>query len=163
MLGLVLFLHLATQLPWRIMRLGVGAAFAQPQQYQTSQGSGSYWQEQLLEAKLLEAGYVVTYAPILREGALGRTIYQEHTIQLERSLSWDDKYAVLGHEAGHALSPLYLRGGGAEAEVFADAVSVLICRCGHGNAARYLASARGSLPTLFWYWPDIYRVAAFFR
>jgi len=160
---LVLTLHLALAFPWRLAILGVEAANVRPGLTRVSNDDSFYWETMSLESKMIEVGYTVEYVDgLMAAGAYGRTIYQPHKIIIERALHWNERYLVLAHEAGHALSPAYLRQE-PESEVFAEAVANLVCRCGYRENARYLASARGSLSTLFWYYPDIYRVAAFLR
>lgn len=159
----VLLLHVATQLPWRLAILGAEAAIVHPNLARMSQDNEWYWDAMSLEAKLVEVGYTVKYIDGLeRTGFYGMTIWSEHTVFVEKSLHWNNRYMILAHEAGHVLSPVYLRGE-PEREVFAEAVASLVCRCGYRENARYLASVRGSLSTLFWYSSDIYRVAAFLR
>lgn len=159
----VLALHVAALIPWRLAILGAEAAVVQPGLMHLTTDDDLYWDAMYLEAKMAEVGYTVEYVDGLMDaGAYGRTTWDKHTIVIDDSLHWNNRYAVLAHEAGHVLSPLYLRSG-QEREVFAEAVATLVCRCGYRENARYLASARGSLSTLFWYYPDIYRTAAFLR
>ena len=48
-------------------------------------------------------------------------------ILLEGSLSLDEAFATLLHELGHSLEPAELKGE-AEGQVFAEALSILVCR-----------------------------------
>lgn len=147
--------------PWRLMALGAETMVMRPGHVRSQAGQDKYWLAQDLEVRLNRMGWKVLYTPKLVENsnALGLTSYFERTIQIEESLSWNERYSVLAHEAGHTQQPFRLTPE--QGEVFAESVSTLMAGSGIREHARYLASLKPNvLEVLFVLWPDIYKAAA---
>jgi hypothetical protein len=74
------------------------------------------------------------------------------SIHIDAALRWTARLEVLAHEAGHRLAPPALQGPTSESEVFAQAVSFLVCGdLGHDtlqSSASYLAVHKGGLSVL---------------
>lgn len=93
------------------------------------------------------------------DGIAGITVIGEEgrVIALDPTLSPNAAFQVLAHEAGHILQP-----GGLsrpEAEVFADAVSLLVTGDNAHIFSRYLASSKSGLSVLKTHRREIYWAA----
>lgn len=73
-------------------------------------------------------------------------------VHIDRDLGWTARLEVLAHEAGHRLQPPTLSGPSSESEVFAQAVSYLVClefnRDTLEVSASYLAIHKAALHVL---------------
>lgn len=73
-------------------------------------------------------------------------------VQIDKALKGTARLEVLAHEAAHRLQPPVFAPTSSESEVFAEAVSFLVCRVyGHDDletAATYLAIHKGGLHVL---------------
>jgi hypothetical protein len=149
--------------PWRLMVL-VGEAFAiTPSHSVLSPNNDEYWREQALEMRLRSMGWQVFYETDMNymgQPVYGLTDSSEHIIRIEKSLSWNARFAVLAHEAGHTVQPWWL--DRMEGDVFAESVATLIT----GNIrehARWLSVAKfETLFTILTEWPRIYTAADLF-
>lgn len=159
---LLLSTFIAFHAPWRVMALVVEAEFMKPGPVRFTQTTDHYWDCAYLERRLSNIGYSVAYRPNLR--ALGGPVYgytnsHTHEIVVDANLSWDARYAVLAHEAGHVLQPWWLDGG--QPEVFAEMVSTIMSRDGIREHARYLADQKlDVLVVALAEWPAAYHAAA---
>jgi hypothetical protein len=74
------------------------------------------------------------------------------SIHIDSALRWTARLEVLAHEAGHRLAPPALQGPSSESEVFAQAISFLVCKdLGHDtleSSASYLSVHKGGLGIL---------------
>jgi hypothetical protein len=85
-------------------------------------------------------------------------------VNIDQGLHWTARLEVLSHEAAHRLQPPVFPPSSSESEVFAEAVSFLVCRAyGHDSleiSANYLAVHKGGLHVLHDYRMEIdYAVA----
>ena len=157
---LVLSLLLVLLAPWRLIALTTEALWMSPGLERERQTNTRYWDVQDLEQRLRRLGWTVSYERDLMKNsnAFGITTFWDRRIQIDSALSWDERYTVLAHEAGHTLQPLRLTEQ--QAEVFAESVSLVLCHDGVREHARYLANLKADLiPTLLVYWPEVYRAA----
>lgn len=167
----LLIAFILTHFPWRLCVLGARAMQVSPGAVHLVSGNDAQAATYDLEARLTALGWAITYAPAGMTGAGGEQAYgltdwQTHMITVDASLSWNQKYQVLAHEAGHVFAPGWFTQG--EHEVFAEAVAYLItqgCCNGLSNLkehARYMARFKSSVPfVLFVEWKRAYRAAAF--
>lgn len=150
------------QAPWRVMTLATEVLLMSPGHIRSDIGTNRYWDALSLEAKLDSLNYVVLYTPDLHleeQKAFGVTDPTAHTIQVEASLQWNARLAVLAHEAGHTMQPGWVTGH--QAEAFAETVAMLISHDGYREHARYLTSHK--MEALFMMaveWPAMYNAAA---
>lgn len=100
-------------------------------------------------------GTEVNYITMEDEGVSGWTALNPHSaraINIDEHLKWTARLEVMGHEAGHRLQPPSIHPTSSESEVFAEAVSFLVCRAyGHDSmdaVAHYLAIHKGGLHVL---------------
>jgi hypothetical protein len=159
-LVIVLALFAAYLAPWRLIALGAQSIYMRPGLVHTAAGTDHYWDAKDLENRLRRFGWSVAYDKGLIEnsGAYGMTQFFERKITVDDSLSWNERYAVLLHEAGHTQQPYRLTTG--QGEVFAESVSALAGTGGLREHARYLAGLKADvLPVLLIHWSDIYRAA----
>lgn len=147
--------------PWRLLTLGTEALVMRAGNVRTSPGTDKYWLVQDLEVRLRRFGWKVTYVKGLMDNAnaFGMTIPDDRSILVDESLSWNERYSVLLHEAGHTQQPFRMTQE--QAEVFAESVAALMADDGLREHARYLAGLKPNVvPTLAVLWPDVYRAAA---
>lgn len=152
--------------PWRLMWLATEIAWLPPGQVAAMPtGNSDYWKCQSLELRLRSLGWQVLYETDLNimtmrgpEKVYGLTDPSEHTIRIEKALSWDARFRVLAHEGGHTLQPWWLNYS--QGDSFAESVSALVT--GHSREqARWLSSDKVStIYTLMTEWPRIYTAAA---
>jgi len=170
----VLAFHLAAFFPWRLAALTLEALHAQPSHERLVKTNARYWEVLDLEAKLLSDGWPVEYQHGLmeREGAYGATVYKtrmcwgpmmceeasEQKIVVDASLSWDERWSVLLHEAAHTRQPHRLTEN--QREVWAESIAALAAHDGLREHARYLAGLKPDiLMTVLAYSSEMYRVA----
>jgi hypothetical protein len=159
-LVIVLALFAAYLAPWRLIALGALSIYMRPGLVHTAAGTDHYWDAKDLENRLRRFGWSVTYVEGLMtsSNAFGMTLFGDRKIHVDESLSWDERYYVLLHEAGHTQQPFRLTTE--QGEVFAEAVAALTARNGLREHARYLAGLKADvLPVLLIHWSDIYRAA----
>ena len=152
----VLLTFVALHAPWRLSWLAIETLVMQPGYLRMPQGVDSYWHVKDLEARLTILGWTISYQPD-SERYYGVTSYNQHTIVINESLSWNAKYAVLAHEGGHALQPPRLTQE--QSEIFAESVAALVTGWKVREPARYMASLKGDLLIMAVYWQEIYRAA----
>lgn len=124
--------------------------------YRSAPGVHLYWQAQRLEHVLsFVNGATITYGPLA--DSYGVTNTQTRQIHIDDTLSWNGRFEVLTHEAGHLLQPGRLNS--VEAEVFAEGVSYLVLRhYKHDRLelhAHYLSSRKAGLHVLREFATDI--------
>lgn len=160
LLSVILLTLLALTIPWRLAALFAEALVVSPGLTRTQSGTDDYWAALDLQARLERLGWAVQYKPGLADdcGCYGLTSFHSRDIYIEDALSWNARFAVLAHEAGHTLEPPRLTEN--QGEVFAEAVATLIARDGLRDHARYLASMRGDLFTMVAYEREIYATVA---
>jgi hypothetical protein len=97
------------------------------------------------------------------DGIAGLTAFTEdgRVISLDPTLSPNAAYQVLAHEAGHVLQPTGL--SKQEAEVFADAVSMLVTGDNVHVFSQYLAGSKSGLGVLRIYRKEIRWAATVLR
>lgn len=117
-----------------------------------------------LELRLMRFGWRIEYVAGLidAQGVYGLTHAQGRLIQVDKSLNWNARFAVLAHEGGHTLQPSFMLSPG-QSEIFAESVALLVEGGGHRRHARYLAMWRADLLTTVVYWREIYAAAALLR
>lgn len=148
--------------PWRLMSLGADVLVLRPGpvELRTDQDD-QYWDCKRLEARLDWLHYDVTYQRDLNymgSKVFGLTDTNAHHIYIEEDLHWNDRFAVLAHEAGHTLQPGYL--DRQEGDVFAESVSYLVAG-DRRNSARWLSSAKPQfIFVALAEWRAIYHAAA---
>jgi hypothetical protein len=144
------------------MRLTADVLAVQAGPLQLKTDDDQYWKVVRLEAKMRWLGYETSYEPDLNymgSKVYGLTNTNDHHIYVEGNLHWNDRYAVLAHEAGHVLQPGYL--DRSEADIFAETVSVLVAG-NYRESARWLATSRGTyLFTTLGEWRLEYAAAEF--
>jgi len=123
-------------------------------------GNDLYWPAQELQAVL----FVINGARVVygsAEGYSGITYWETRQIAIDERLSWNARFEVLAHEAGHVLQPQGLTQ--IEGEVFAEGVAYLVLRhYGHDRIelhAYYLAARKSGLDVLEHYATDIRHAA----
>lgn len=153
----------ALSAPWRLMMFSVETLMMRPGVLRTTQSNEHYWDAMSLESRVVALGYTVKYLkqPLYPgRAAYGVTLPAVHLIAIDEALSWDDRYSVLAHEAGHVLQPGYLDYDAGE--VFAESVATLVTTNHRFREhARYLASLKGAfIVTVAAEWQAIYHAAA---
>jgi hypothetical protein len=139
-----LLVVLGYMMPWRLSIMAAETFLVTPGHTRLSGGVDRYFEAIDLEWKLTTLGWTVVYEPepmLMGQPALGITYSSEHRIVVDKALSWNDRYVVLAHEAGHTLQPGWVDRN--EAEVFAEGVAMLVTQTGPREHARYLAGVRG--------------------
>lgn len=158
----LLLTFLTVSAPWRLMAVGAEMFFVQPGSTHLTQTTTHYWEAEALETRLMSLGWSVVYANgIIANGApaYGVTVMREHAIAVDASLRWDERFAVLAHEAGHTHQPFWV--DGIEADCFAESVAVVLAHDGFREHARYLASRRWTCAAvMIAEWQAIYHAAA---
>lgn len=148
--------------PWRLFVVVAETIVMKPGHLRETQRVDGYWQAMELEARLIALGWVISYqSNVNYEGqeAYGITNNTVHQITIDENLRWNDRLAVLAHEAGHTQQPGWA--GTAEGEAFAEMVATLVCHCGFREHARYLARVKvETLLMAFTEWDNIYAAAA---
>lgn len=156
-----LMLGILVHAPWRLMGLIAETMVVSPGATRTSQADDQYWQALDLEARLVSLGWEVSYAPQLSyrgQQAYGLTDPNEHTVQIDETLHWNARFAVLAHEGGHIMARGYL--STVQSEAFAESVAALVSHNGLREHARYLAAFRtDAILTMLVQWRAIYRAA----
>lgn len=159
---LVILALLLVHAPWRIALVTAEALYLNPGLTQEVTTNDKYWQVMELESKLIAYGFEVQYkkqVDLLGDPAYGVIDPAMHTITIDASLSWDMRYAVLAHEAGHHLQPVWANRN--QREVFAELVSTLVSHDGYREHARYLARTKIDLLVMVLLdWPAVYHAAA---
>lgn len=149
-------------MPWRLMGLFVQVMESQPGYVQITDSDRNFWRAQNLQGQLEAWGWDVSYVNLRQRGLYGLTSPQAHTIQIDAALHWDDRYAVLAHEAAHTLQPGWLDKN--QEEVFAESVAALLDPRPMQEHARYLATRKESFAlTSIVEWHYIYAAAAILR
>lgn len=141
-LGVVL-VWLWSVMPFRLIALSGEMFLVRPGGPHLVQGSTRYWDAINLEARLEGNGWSVTYAPNLSyhgQRAYGLTIPSEHAVIVDADLSWDGRYAILAHEGGHTLQPIWA--GTQEGDCFAEGVATVLLGDGIRDHARFLGGVR---------------------
>lgn len=131
---------IALTFPWRLATLGVATLVVSPGLTQFSTAHDHYWDVQNFEYKLGAFGWEIVYTKDLRfqgSPAYGVTSPAERKIYIEESLSWDGRWTVLGHEAGHVFQPAWVDRD--QGEVFAQGVSLLLTHSSVRELARHIA------------------------
>jgi hypothetical protein len=148
--------------PWRLLHLAAEVAVMRPDFTRMPTTNTHYWEARRLETKLEWLGYQVFYEKDLNamgRPAFGLTDRSEHIVRIDKDLSWDGRYLVLAHEAGHVVAPGWLQGP--DGEVFAESVAVLIDEDGIRESARYLSDSKSNFFfTSLAEWRAIYHAAA---
>lgn len=157
-LSVVILLHA----PWRLAALVCEAEVMHPGRVRMEQGNDGYWHAIELETRLIGVGFSVAYVKGLSyagQEVYGLTEIAQHKISVDADLSWDARYAVLAHEGGHVLQPIWL--DGREPEAFAEMVAMLVAHDGIREHARYLAGLKSEvLVVALSEWQAIYHAAA---
>ena len=160
--ALALLFVLALHAPWRLMGLAAEVLVMSPGPTRVRDGGERYWDALSLEGKIASLNYSVRYQKglsLMGVPLYGLTNTEEHSVVIEAGLSWNARYAVLAHEAGHTLQPGW--SDRAQGEAFAEGVAFLVSKDGCREHARYLSSIRGeALFMLLVEWPSIYHAAA---
>lgn len=167
-IALLLALYIALYTPWKLCALMTETFFVSPGLTRTVQTQAHYWEVALLQERIAELGYPVTFTKDLSVptmfGAMpvyGLTMKGDGkvSIQVEAGLSWDARYAVLAHEGAHIFqSERYTE---SEGEAFAEAVATLMSHDGLREHARYLAGKKLALFTILMLdSAKVYRAAA---
>lgn len=158
----LLVLFIISHAPWRLMALVVETFVVSPGLTHTSTADDKYWEVLALEGRLTDMGWPVGYEASLNANgsrAYGVTDPRTHTITLDSTLHWSDRYAVLAHEGGHVLQPGWV--GRVDGEIFAESVAVLVANDKIREHARYLSAHRFEvLMFIAVEWRAIYHAAA---
>jgi hypothetical protein len=147
-------------IPYRLILL-TGYVLTQPATLvQMPNTNGRYWDAQDLTHRLHRLGWTVEYkSPDTLQGAYGITYLETREIFVDESLSWDARYWVLAHEAGHTLQPGWANHGHGEA--WAETVSALITKEGFAQHAKYIARVKGEyLLMVLTEYKQLYRAVA---
>jgi hypothetical protein len=149
-------------LPWRLIATGAELAAVTIGHTQWTTADDDYWRALGLQLRIESLGYSVTYAEDLQYGgqkAYGLTIPSMHQVFIDSSLHWNARYAVLAHEGGHILQPVWV--DGEQGEVFAESVAILVTGGPLREHARYLAIRPFTFLTLsLMEWRAMYHAAA---
>lgn len=158
----VLTLIILIHAPWRVMFTVIEAMYLTPGPTRFTTDTTRYWDEMYLEARLVGMGWEVGYQKdldILGTKVLGLTNPRTHQIWIDADLPWNARYAVLAHEGGHTLQPVWVNND--QAEAFAELVAMLVARDGIREHARYLATHKtDTFLIALIEWPAIYHAAA---
>lgn len=144
----LLLAYIMASTPWRLLALLGETMVVRPGLTHIAKGSDQYWDVRSLELRLVGLGWQVVYTPHLTNGrqeVYGVTDLLSHTIQVDAALEWNARYMVLAHEGGHALMSIDEWASDADAEAFAEAVSVLVYHDGLREHARYMANHKMAL------------------
>ena len=154
----VLLTICAVNAPWRLSVLAIETLVMRPGHLRTPRAdeNDNYWRARDLESRLTHLGWTVQYEPD-SPYYYGITRFQNRSITINESLSWDGKFAILAHEGAHALQPARLTQE--QSEIFAESVAALVVGPRVRESARYLAGLKGDILTMGVYWQEIYRVA----
>jgi hypothetical protein len=148
--------------PWRVMTFAPEVLIMHPGHVRGDKGTNRYWEALSLEAKLETMNWSVTYASDIKvdgREAYGVTDFEKHAITIDADLSWNQRLAVLAHEAGHTMQPGWVTAR--QSEAFAETVAMLVSHDGYREHARYLAQHKmDTLFMLFVEWPAMYHAAA---
>lgn len=160
LLLLLVFAFVVEHAPWRLMALCAETMAMQPSRSHITQADDQYWDALKLESQLINLGWAVSYDDgMAAQNLYGLTVSRDHEIHIEKSLHWNQRFAILAHEGGHTLEPGYL--DRAQGEVFAESVAALVAHDGLREHARYLARVKlVTVVTLLLEWQRIYRAAA---
>lgn len=161
---LILFLLLAyivANAPWRLLVLAAETFAVRPGPPHFTVDESRFWQAIHLEERLMSMAWRVGYQPqvvFAGQPAYGVTLPNEHVIMVDSGLHWSARAAVLAHEAGHTVEPIWV--SRVEGDCFAESVATLIMHDGYRDHARFLASARWTcLGLMLAEFPAIYHAA----
>lgn len=161
LLALLLTLYIVLMAPWRLLVLAAETFAVRPGAPHFTTDDSRFWQAIRLEERLLSMGWSVRYPTQIQfmgQEAYGVTSPGEHVIVVESALHWSARAAVLAHEAGHTVQPIWV--SRVEGDCFAESVATLIMHDGYRDHARFLASARWTcLGLMLAEYPAIYRAA----
>jgi hypothetical protein len=140
-------------IPWKLVALLAETLVVHPGLTRTVQTNDRYWDTLVLQERIEELGYPITYTKGLTIQAnlfqmvpvygVTRKDDGKVSIEVESELSWDARYAILAHEGGHIFqSELYSH---EEGEAFAEAVAMLVSQDGIREHARYLSNKKFAL------------------
>ena len=152
----VLLTVIALHAPWRLSVLTVETLMMQPGYLRLPTGASDYWRVKDLEDRLTFMGWTISYQPDSPH-YYGVTSFNNRSIVINESLSWNARYMVLAHEGAHALQPPRLTQE--QSEIFAESVAALVTGWHIREPARYMASLKGDLLIVVVYWREIYRAA----
>lgn len=161
---LILFLLLAyivANAPWRLLVLAAETFAVRPGPPHFTTDDSRFWQAIALEGRLMSMGWQVQYPHQIMFGstpAYGMTSPDQHLVVVESALHWSARAAVLAHEAGHTVEPIWV--SRVEGDCFAESVATLIMHDGYRDHARFMASARWTcLGLMLAEFPAIYHAA----
>lgn len=129
--------------PVRLLLLSADSFLHHPGMTRVETGNDAYWKVLDLSMRMGALGWDVGFEhPLDLNGLIiyGVTDPTRHTIRVDSALSWDARYAVLAHEAGHTLAPPGL--SYPEHECFAEAVAYVYVGDRATEHGRYLSSSR---------------------
>jgi hypothetical protein len=159
---IVLLLFIAAHAPWRLMVMVAETFVLSPGYIHTSPHDDQYWEVLTLEARLATMGWPVRYeASLSLDGtrAFGLTDPATHTITLDSTQHWNERFVTLAHEGGHVLQPGWV--SRVQGEIFAESVAMLVAGDDIHEHARYLAPHRFDvLMFAMAEWRAIYHAAA---
>lgn len=162
LLALLLTLFILAHAPWRLMGLAAETFWVAPGAPHFTTDDSRYWQAINLETRLVAMGWGVKYPPVVMfmgQAAYGITAPDEHLIVVDGSLHWSARAAVLAHEAGHTLQPIWV--SRTEGDCYAEAVATLVMHDGLRDHARFMANARWTcLGLMLAEFPSMYHAAA---
>lgn len=158
----VLLTWLWVLIPFHLFALSIESFVRRPGSTQMPSGNAAYWQALDLEARVIALGWEVGYDhPLTANGinVYGFTDPTRHLVKVDSALSWDARYLVLAHEAGHTLAPSWL--SYAEHECFAEATAFLVVGDSRTEHGRYLSGSRWTcLGVYLTDYPSVYTAAA---
>ena len=156
--GLAILLSI---LPYRIMALSAEMFVVFPGATRVVTTNDHYWDVGDLGVRLNRLGFTVVYGtPLYLDGqrVYGVTSFEEHAIAIDSSLSWDARYDVLTHEAGHTHQPFWVNAE--EGDCYAEGVAAVLTGTLREHA-RYLHGTKWTCLGVFLAeWPSIYATAA---
>lgn len=143
--------------PWRLLNLAAHTLVGRPGTIHTTQKVDRYWDVVELQTRLELLGWDVSYHRDLRvygQPAYGVTDPSSHRIVIDEALYWNDRLAVLAHEAGHTVQPALTAQG---FECWAESVAYLVAQDGVTEHARYLSPYKYTCVALMvTHWPELY-------
>ena len=149
-------------IPFRLIVLAGETFWVKPGAPHFSADDSRFWQAMDLEARLEGMGWHVVYPPAVQfmgQAAYGVTNPDAHIIAIEGPLHWSARAAVLAHEAGHTVQPIWV--SRTEGDCFAEAVATLVMHDGYRDHARFMANARWTcLGLMLAEFPAMYHAAA---
>jgi len=164
----VLLAIIVAHAPWRLMHLAAQTVVMHKGKLHLKAGTDRYWDAMGMESRIMGLRYAVRYEhdPRIQECVVckpkrvyGYTDYDEHLVVVDEALSWNERFDVLSHEAGHILQPLWLEDD--QQDVFAEAVAYLVVGDSVIEHARYLSMMKvDTLLVLTTEWRAIYHAAA---